>query len=58
MFLEHALAVNEALLEGHPVCLQALQLVLHFLRDRDLVLTENVELVMEGLKLSFNVGDV
>lgn len=58
VFFEHGITVNEALLEGHPVALQSVQLELHLLWDGHLVLPEDVELVVERLKLGLNIGDV
>ena len=58
MLLEHGIAVDEALLEAHPLPLQPVQLKLHLLRDLNFVLTQDVELVMEWLKLGLNVGNV
>lgn len=58
VFLEHDIAVNEALLEGHPVPLQPLQLKLHLLRNLHFVLPEDVEPIMQGLKLGLSVGNV
>ena len=58
VLLEHALAVNEALLEGHPAGLEPLQPRLCLLGDLHLVLAEDVELVVQRLKLGLNVRPV
>lgn len=58
MFLEHGVTVDETLLEGHPVGLETLQLLLHLLRNLNLVLPQEVELVMQGLKLRLDGRDV
>ena len=55
MLLEHGVTVDEALLEGHPGALQLPQQNLLLFRNLNLVLTENVELVLQWLKLGLNV---